>query len=163
MSARATGRGTIRAPLETVYALVRNPRLMHTWQVGVTEADRIDGNGGRGTQLRTSYLVNDELYPIGLNVVEDALELGQARWTADVVGPMSGRQTITIKATAGAVDVRFEFEYTVPEGAVDIPADHPRFIDAMQDAVCRSLDNLRVICEAGRTLPTPEPGQPLAP
>lgn len=163
MSARAQGRVQIHAPLESVYALVRNPRLVHTWQVGIIEADRVDGTGARGTHVRTSYLVSDALYPLGLTVVEDTLELGRARWVADVIGPMTGRQAITIVATAGAVDVSFEFEYTVPEGAVDIPADHQRFVDDMQDAVCRSLDNLRVICEAGRTLPSPAPGQPLAP
>lgn len=138
----------INAPVEKVWEYARDPQHWSTFMVGMTDPEKIVGDGGVGTEVELSVIV------AGVRLHETVRSLerredpdGSAHWRAAIDGSSSGWMTWDYKPDAGGTLVTEEWEYTVPAGVLGKIAD--RFIfERMQERDTRaSLENLKLLME----------------
>ena len=137
----------INAGLEKVYSVARDPKQWSTWFAGLTEPDKVTGNGEVGTIVEAKYLMGGTQFPVTTRVVEDKLSQDEANWKGKIEGPLSGEQTWTYRAREGKTEVTVDVEYTVPGSALGKIADR-LIIEKMQErSTDLTLENLKSLCE----------------
>lgn len=147
--ARATKRTLIHAPIETVYAAMRDIRGWRAWYAGLGELHELHGTGSKGTVARFDWLLGGQVAPLGYEIVEDGLDIVRGRIRARITGAVEGGHVMTVKPTAGVVEVRFELDM-VPAGEA-LPLPPGTLTRIVHETVDRGLANLRMRCERART------------
>lgn len=138
----------IHAPVETVYALARDPNRWATYYVGLSEPGKVTGEGEVGTVVEHSYLMAGMRFPVTTEVLEDHIGPEGARWKGKIGGPLAGEHTWTYAPKEGNTEVTADIEYTVPGTALGRIADR-LIIERMQErSLEQTLENLRLLCEA---------------
>jgi uncharacterized membrane protein len=137
----------IHAPVETVYAVARDPKRWATWFDGLSEPEKLTGEGEVGTVVELSYLLAGMRFPITSRVLEDQVSPEGARWKGKIEGPLAGEHTWTYTPKNGDTEVTADIEYTVPGKALGKIADR-LIIERMQArSLEQTLENLKVQCE----------------
>jgi uncharacterized membrane protein len=137
----------INASLQKVYSVARDPNRWSTWFAGLTEPDKVTGNGEVGTVVRQKYLLAGTQFPITTRVMEDKLAQNEAFWKGKIEGPLSGEQSWSYRTREGKTEVTVDLDYTVPGSALGKIADR-LVIEKMQErSTDQSLENLKTICE----------------
>jgi coenzyme Q-binding protein COQ10 len=140
---------SIRAPVEAVYAVARDPNRWPTWFVGMSEIEKLTGAGEVGTAVEFSYAMAGMHFPVTVEVTGDQVSPERARWQGTIRGPLAGEQTWTYTPRDGDTDVTAEIEYTVPGRALGKIADR-LIVERMQErSLEQTLENLKSVCEAG--------------
>jgi len=137
----------IHAPVEKVYALARDPRRWATWFVGLSEPEKLSGEGEVGTVVEQSFLMAGMRFPVTTEVLEDYVSPEGARWKGKIGGPLAGEHTWTYTPRNGDTEVTADIAYTVPGKALGKIADR-LIIERMQErGLEQTLENLKLLCE----------------
>jgi ligand-binding SRPBCC domain-containing protein len=138
----------INAPLDKVVEYTHDPRHWANFMVGMSEPDKITGEGGVGSEVKMTVVL------AGLHMHETVRTLqdrrdpdGSAHWHAAINGPSSGWMTWDYTPENGGTLVTEEWEYTLPGSALGKVAN--RFIlEKMQERDTRhSLEKLKLLME----------------
>jgi uncharacterized membrane protein len=139
---------TINAPVDTVYALARDPRKWATWWVGLSEPSKIKGDGRPGTEVEQDYLVAGIPLHIKSRVLDDRMAAdGSAHWHGLIDGKMHGEQKWDYMPTEEGTIVSADIEYTPPGSVIGKIADR-LFVERMEErAIHQTLENLKFMIE----------------
>jgi uncharacterized membrane protein len=137
----------IHAPVEKVYTVARDPKRWASWYVGLSEPEKLTGEGEVGTIVEHSYLLAGMHFPVTSRVLEDQVSPEGARWKGSIEGPLAGEHTWTYTPKNGDTEVTADIEYTVPGKALGKVADR-LIIERMQArSLDQTLENLKLLCE----------------
>lgn len=138
----------VHAPVAEVTALAFDPHRWHTWFVGLTEPEEVEGNGEPGTVVNHGYLLAGIRFPVTTRVLRAEETEMMATWEATIEGPFDGRQLWTYKPVADGVQVDVQMDYTIPVVLLGKFADL-LFIERIQKrSIEHTLENLKLLCEA---------------
>jgi uncharacterized membrane protein len=137
----------IHAPVEKVHAVASDPRRWAAWYVGLSEPEKLTGEGEVGTIVEHSYLMAGMHFPVTSRVLEDQVSPEGARWKGKIEGPLAGEHTWTYTPKNGDTEVSVDMEYTVPGKALGKIADR-LIIERMQArSLDQTMENLKLLCE----------------
>lgn len=137
----------IHAPVEDVYALARDPHRWPTWYVGLSEPEKLSGQGEVGTVIEQSFLMAGMRFPVTTEVLEDHSSPEGAQWKGKIEGPLAGEHTWTYTPKKDDTEVTVDMEYTVPGAALGKIANR-LIIERMQArSLEQTLENLKLLCE----------------
>jgi coenzyme Q-binding protein COQ10 len=138
----------IHALVEKVYTLARDPQRWASWFAGMSELEKLTGEGEVGTVAEFTYLMAGMRFPVTNEVLEDHVSPEGARWKGKIEGPLAGEHTWTYTPKNGDTEVTVDMEYTVPGKALGKIANR-LIIERMQArSLEQSLENLKLLCEA---------------
>ncbi|MDA8171795.1 MAG: SRPBCC family protein [Nitrospiraceae bacterium] len=135
----------INAPLDKVYTLARDPKRWASWWVGLSEPEKITGDGGAGTVVEQSYLLMGLRFPVPTRVLEDRIGPEGAFWKCKMEGPLAGEQTWTFIPKGNDTEVTAEMEYTVPGKLLGKIADRLIIERMMERNIGNTLENLKML------------------
>ena len=138
----------IQAPVEKVYALASDAARWSTWFVGMSEIDKLTGEGEVGTIAEFSYTLAGMRFPVTVEVMEAHIGPEGGRWKGKIGGPLAGEQTWTYASRDGDTEVTVDMEYTVPGKALGKIADRLIIERTQERAADETLENLKRLCEA---------------
>ena len=139
----------IQAPLAKVIALAHDPYRWHTWFAGLSEPEKVSGNGDVGTVVEHHYLMMGMRFPVTSRVLMRTETPEELEWQAAIEGPLSGKQHWRYKAEGDATHITAHLEYTVP-GKILGKIANRLVIERMQErGLQQTLENLKMLCEAG--------------
>jgi coenzyme Q-binding protein COQ10 len=119
--------------------------------VGMSEPDKITGEGGVGSEVEITVLLAGVHLHETVRSLEDRRDPdGSAHWRAAITGPSSGWMTWDYKPENGGTLVTEEWEYTVPGSVLGKVADRLIFEKMQERDTRHSLENLKLLMEAGR-------------
>ncbi len=137
----------IHAPVDKVYALARDPNRWATWYVGLSEPEKVTGDGGVGTVSEHYYLMAGMRFPVTSEVLEDRSGPEGAQWKGKIIGPLAGEHTWTYTPHNGNTEVTADIEYTVPGKALGKIADRLIIERMTERSLEQTLENLKLLCE----------------
>ncbi len=140
---------TIRAPIDEVYSLARDPRRWQSWWPNLSQGKLVRGQGEVGTVVEHEYRILGIPIQVTTRVLEDHREGETARWKGAIDGPLDGEQTWSYRSAAGgeATQVTAELDYTIP-GFLGQVADDLVVERIQERAIEHTLANLKLLCEA---------------
>lgn len=138
----------IHAPVEKVYALARDPKHWNAWWVGLSEPEKIEGKGEKGTIVKHHYALAGMDFPVTSRVVLDDADPKEAHWKGEIEGPLEGKHEWTYKAKGKDTEVETEINYTVPGKAIGKLVDKLLFEKMQERSAEHTLENLKLLCEA---------------
>ena len=142
---------TINAPVERVVEVASDPKHWASWWVNLGEAEKIEGDGGTGTVVEHKYLMAGVPFHVTTRVAaREQTTAGGQRVRIEFDGPLKGWQTWDYEPDGEATtQVTAEFDYNVPGSAIGRFADE-LIIERMQErARQQTLENLKLLVEAG--------------
>ena len=140
----------IEAPVEEVHAVGQDPERWTSWLVGLGEAEKTSGDGGTGTRVDHSYMMAGVRIRVTTEILENSSGPEGAKLRARAHGPLDGGHTWTYEPVNGGTRVTLEMEYKVPGAVLGKIADR-LIVERMQSrAFQQSLENLKMLCEAGQ-------------
>lgn len=142
----------INAPVASIDGIVREPRQWPKFWVGMSDPDRVEGDGGPGT------VVEFDLHLMGIRMREKEKTVeerhnpdGSTDWRWDFEGSTSGHLTCHHEPRDGGTVITTDFDYTLPGSVLGKVADR-LLIEKMQGRDFRhSLENLKLLAEAAST------------
>lgn len=139
----------VHAPaVAEVTTLAFDPHRWHTWFVGLSEPEQVEGTGEPGTVVMHGYLLAGIRFPVTTRVVRAERTERAGHWEATIEGPFDGRQIWTYTAVPEGVRVDVEMDYTIPVVLLGKFADL-LFIERIQNrAMEHTLENLKMLSEA---------------
>jgi len=139
---------SIRAPLDRVYALARDPQKGIISFPGMGELTEQTGEGGVGTIARYDYSMEGSHFAVTHRVVEDQLGPAEAQWKGEFDGPLPGEHAWVFVPSDGGTKVTVDLRYTISDEAL-IAVPIRLFIERSQErGLDFSLDNLMMLSEA---------------
>jgi|BarGraNGADG00312_2_1021985.scaffolds.fasta_scaffold19778_3 coenzyme Q-binding protein COQ10 len=139
----------INAPVEKVDSFTSDPHGWANFMVGMSEPDKIIGDGGVGTQVDFTMRVAGVPLHETLRVVEDRRDPdGGGHSRLDFEGASLGWQTWDAKPEDGGTLVAVEMEYTVRGGVLGKVVDRLLFEKMSKRDMHHSLENLKLFLEA---------------
>lgn len=141
----------IDAPVERVVEIASDPAHWAAWWVNLGEAEKIEGDGGVGTVVEHKYLMAGVPFHVTTRVTgQETTAAGGQRFRIEFDGPLKGKQTWDYDpAGNGTTLVTAEIDYNVPGSAIGRLADEV-IIERMQErARQQTLENLKLLVEAG--------------
>jgi len=138
----------VNAPVDKVYEFMDDTHNWATFMVGMSEPDKIIGDGKVGTQYELTLLWAGLKMHETISLVEDRRDPdGGAHSRFDFQGPSSGWQTWDLKPENSGALVSTEMEYTVPGSVLGKVADRVIFEKMQQRDIHHSLENLKLLME----------------
>jgi uncharacterized membrane protein len=142
----------INAPVDTVYALARNPRKWSTWWVGLSEPKKVKGDGAPGTEIEHDILMAGLPVHIKSRVLDDRMDAdGSAHWKGLIDGKMHGEQRWDYVPDQGGTLVTADIDYSlgsnIMNGVVGKVADRFVFEKMEERAIHQTLENLKYMIE----------------
>ncbi len=138
----------INAPVDKVWEFSHDPHNWATFMAGMSEPDKITGDGGVGTEVEFTAFTAGVRQHETCRVVEDRREPdGSSHWRSDLSGTSSGWITWDSKPENGGTLVTQEMEYTVPGGVLGKVVDRLIFEKMQERDMLHSLENVKLLME----------------
>ena len=139
----------IKAPVERLDEIVRDPHQWPNFWVGMSEPDRIDGDGGVGTKVEFDlHMLGVRMHESEETVEERHNPDGSTDWRWKFEGATSGHLACHHEPSDGGTTITTEFEYVLPGSVLGKVADR-LVVEKMQSRDFRhSLENLKLLAEA---------------
>jgi len=111
-----SGDGSIRdVPVQTLDRIVKNPRQWPQFWVGMSEPDKIEGDGRPGSRIEFSLvMMGMHLRQIDKTVEERHNPDGSTDWRWEFEGTAPGWLTCHHEPKDGGTQITTEFDYTLP-------------------------------------------------
>ncbi len=139
----------IRAPLQKVHALARDPARWPKWFTGMGRIERVTGEGAVGTVAQSTYVTAGIRFPVTVEVREDHIGREGARFRARIDGPLAGEDTWIFLPKNGDTEVTMDVQYTVPGRILGKIANRLLLMAGVHERVVeQALQNLKLLCEA---------------
>ncbi len=138
----------IDAPLAKVTALGTDPKRWHTWFAGLTEPEKITGNGEPGTVVEHHYLMMGLRFPVTSRVTEYTSTPHESQWHGTIEGPLNGKQHWSYVAEGDKTRVTARLDYTIP-GSIFRQIANRLVIEGIEERnLQQTLENLKLMSEA---------------
>ena len=134
----------INAPSDKVSEFSHDPHNWPTFMAGMSEPDKITGDGGLGTEVEFTVLMAGWHLHETVRVVED---LPGSHWRGDITGTSSGWITWDSRPENGGTLVTQEMEYTVPGSVLGKVVDRLIYEKRQDRDMLHSLENLKLLME----------------
>ena len=139
----------IDAPVERVTEIATDPNRWASWWVNLSEAKRVDGDGGAGTVVEHSYLMAGVPFPVTTRVAEmTPTNAGGKHVRIEFDGPLKGWQVWDYEPAGSGTRVDMEIEYNVPGAAIGKFADRVLVERLQERARQHTLENLKLMAES---------------
>ncbi len=137
--------------LDTV---VKDPRQWPRFWVGMSEPDRVFGDGSPGTKAEFTMLVlGVHTHLIDRTVEERHNDDGSTDWRWEFEGATPGWLTCHHAPRDSGTEITTEFEYSIPGSLVGKAADRLFLEKRMRRDFENSLENLKLMVEMGVSTP----------
>ncbi len=139
----------INAPVARVDEIVRDPHQWPNFWVGMSEPDRIDGDGGAGTKVEFDlHMLGVSMHETEETVEERHNPDGSTDWRWKFEGSTSGSLSCHHQPDKEGTTITTDFEYNLPGSVLGKIADR-LLIEKLQSRDFRhSLENLKLLAEA---------------
>ena len=138
----------VNVPVDAFDALVKDPRTWPTFWVGMSDPERVFGDGSPGTKAEfTQLMMGMKLRIVDRTVEERHNPDGSTDWRWQFEGAMSGTIACHHEPAAGGTDVTTTFDYDVPVRLGGRLVDRLFLETRMQRDFEDSMDNLRLLAE----------------
>jgi len=139
----------INAPVDAVNAIVRDPHNWARFWVGMSEPERVFGDGGPGTKAEfTQLMMGVRMHMITRTIEERHDPDGSTFWRWEFEGPTSGWQTCHHVPSGEGCQITTDFDYTVPGSVLGKAADRLLIERRQKRDFENSLENLKLMAEA---------------
>jgi coenzyme Q-binding protein COQ10 len=144
----------IDASVGAVDAIVRDPQQWSRFWVGMSEPERVFGDGSPGTKAEfTMLLVGVRTRMIERTIEERHNDDGSSDWRWEFEGATSGWIACHHAPTEEGTRITTEFEYSVPGSVIGKAADRLLLEKRMRRDFENSLENLKLMAELGVSTP----------
>ncbi len=138
----------IDAPLARVATLGTDPHRWHTWFAGLTEPEKVTGNGDTGTVVEHHYLMMGIRVPVTSRVIERTMTPEECQWQGAIEGPLNGKQHWSYVAEGDKTRVTARVDYTIPGGILGQIANRLVIQRIEERKLQHTLENLKLLSEA---------------
>jgi len=144
----------IDAPVAEVDAIVKDPQQWSRFWVGMSEPERVFGDGSPGTKSEfTMLLLGVRTRMIERTIEERHNDDGSTDWRWEFEGTTSGWIACHHEPTESGTRITTDFEYSVPGSVIGKAADRLLLEKRMRRDFENSLENLKLMAELGVTTP----------
>ena len=144
----------IDVPVSTLDSIVKDPYQWSRFMVGMSEPERVFGDGGPGTKSEFTMLVlGVRMHMINRTVEERHNDGGSTDWRWELEGATPGWLACHHEPKDGGTEATTEFEYSVPGSVVGKAADRLLLERRMRRDFENSLENLKLLAEIGMSTP----------
>jgi len=144
----------IDAPVADVDAIVKDPQQWSRFWVGMSEPERVFGDGSPGTKSEfTMLLLGVRTHMIERTIEERHNADGSTDWRWEFEGTTSGWIACHHQPAESGTRITTEFEYSVPGSVIGKAADRLLLEKRMRRDLENSLENLKLMAELGVTMP----------
>jgi uncharacterized membrane protein len=138
----------IDAPVDRVDSIVRDPRQMPNFWVGMSDPERIVGDGGPGTEVAfTQLMMGVHVHTTTKTIEERHDAQGGTHWRWEFEGTTSGWLTCHHEPQGAGTQITSEMEYSVPGSVLGKVADRLVIERRQRRDFRHSLENLKMLAE----------------
>ena len=138
---------------ERLDEIVKDPHNWPTFWVGMSDPERVFGDGSPGTKAEfTQLMMGMKLRIVDRTVEERHNPDGSTDWRWQFEGSMSGELSCHHQPTDTGIDVKTTFDYTIPGSILGKVADRVFLEKRVRRDFEDSMDNLKLFAE---TTPVP--------
>jgi coenzyme Q-binding protein COQ10 len=139
----------INAPIATIDAIVGDPQSMSRFWVGMSEPDRVFGDGGPGTKIEFTQLMMGVRMRMTSRTVEARHDPdGSTFWRWEFEGTTSGWITCHHVPAGDGCQITTDFDYSLPGSVFGKAADRLLVEKRTRRDFEDSLENLKLLAEA---------------
>ena len=144
----------INVPVGELDAVVKDPQQWARFWVGMSEPERVFGDGSPGTKVEFTMLVlGVRTHMIERTIEERHNDDGSTDWRWEFEGATPGWLTCHHEPKEGGTEITTEFEYSLPGSVVGKAADRLLLEKRMRRDFENSLENLKLMVELGGSTP----------
>ncbi len=133
---------------EEVHCFATNPKLWYQWYAGLSEAENLIGEGGKGTSLDLKFSFLGGYLALHLLVEENAPVEDGYIWRCLITGAIEAEQTWHYQSEADGTVIHFEMDYELPGSLLGKVANQLYIKKLMRNSVNQTLQNLKDISES---------------
>jgi hypothetical protein len=138
----------INAPVGDVDAIVKDPHTWPTFWVGMSDPERVFGDGSPGTKAEfTQLMMGMKLRIVDRTVEERHNPDGSTDWCWRFEGTISGELSCHHEPADDGTDVKTTFDYTIPGSVLGKFADRVFLEKRVRHDFEDSMDNLKLFAE----------------
>ena len=138
----------VNVPVDAFDAVVKDPHNWPSFWVGMSEPERVFGDGSPGTKAEFTQLMLGVKFRVVDRTVEERHNPdGSTDWRWQFEGTMSGSILCHHQPRDGGTDVRTAFDYTIPGSALGKFADRVFLEKRVRHDFEDSMDNLKLFAE----------------
>ena len=140
----------INAPVDKVHEIAADPHRRSSWFVNMDEPEKVEGDGGLGTMVKTRYRLAPGIrFPVTTRIVEQAkTATGGIHSRIENEGPVAGWMTWEYEPSGDGTLVSLVHEYKVPGKAIGRFIDRVLLEKQSEKSDQQSLENLKLIAES---------------
>ncbi len=143
----------INAPLEEVYKYTINPENWSQFYNGLSEAERIKGDGEVGTIVKTKYSMLGIHFPVKIEVTACEMPPEGAKWSGDMTGNFPSKQTSIYVQKDNGTELTFEIDSSgTPENLFGKIIDKLVTDKMEENSAMHTLENIKAICEGAHSV-----------
>ncbi len=138
----------INVPVERLNEIVKDPHQLARFWTGMSEPDRVFGDGGPGTKVESTMLFMGVHMRLTTRTVEERHnDDGSTAWRWELEGALTGSITCHHQPRGEGTEATTEFEYTMPGSVLGKVADRLLIEKRMRRDFENSLENLKLLAE----------------
>ena len=138
----------VKAPVDKVFAIGRDPRRWGNWWVNQAKPRRVRGHGSVGTVLNCRHLVAGQDLPLKMKVLVDRFDNdGSGHWWAALGGRLNGRQHWDYLPCEGGTQVIADIDLVPAKRVTNDTTDSANIERMEREAIHQTLENLKFMFE----------------
>lgn len=143
-----------KVPVDVLDAIVRDPRRVPEYWVGMSGPDRVFGEGGPGTKAEfTLEMMGARRRFVSRTIEEQHNPDGSTDWRWEYSGAITGWLTCHHQPREEGTEATTEFDYTLPGRVFGRLADRLVVMKRMRRDFEESLEDLKLLAEASTARP----------
>lgn len=144
----------IDVPVARLNEIVRDPHQLARFWVGMSDPDRVFGDGGPGTKVETTILFMGMHMRLTERTVEERHnEDGSTDWRWQMEGALTGSIACHHQPRGESTQITTEFDYAMPGSVLGKVADRLLVEKRMRRDFENSLENLKLLAESSMASP----------
>jgi hypothetical protein len=144
----------INVPVSDLDAVVKDPWQWPKFWVGMSEPERVFGDGGPGTKAEfTMLLMGVRTHMVDRTIEERHNDDGSTDWRWEFEGATSGSIACHHEPKEAGTQITTDFEYSVPGSVLGAAADRLLLEKRMRRDFENTLENLKLLAEFGESAP----------
>ncbi|HSI67233.1 MAG TPA: SRPBCC family protein [Planococcus sp. (in: firmicutes)] len=130
-----------------VHCFATNPTHWYQWYAGLSTAENLNGNGGKGTCMDLKYSFFGRYWALHILVEENGVKDDGYVWRGEISGAFDATQTWRYLPKEGGTEIHFEMDYKLP-GSIFGKMANTLYIESLMNlSVEETLQNLKEISE----------------
>ncbi len=144
----------INTSVDDLNAIVKDPYQWPKFMTGMSEPQRVFGDGGPGTKMEYSItMLGVAMHMVQRTAEERHNQDGSTDWRWEIEGYTPGWVACHHEPKEGGTQITTDFEYSLPGSVLGMAADRLLFERRMRRDFENSLENLKLLAEIGVSMP----------